>query len=45
MESSEAELAEKTEFAGMPEQFNSMSAGKVLLVRHFDRGADGTHCA
>jgi serine/threonine-protein kinase HipA len=45
MESSEVEFAEKTEFAGMPEEFNSMSAGKMLLVRRFDRGADGTHCA
>src|ERR1700737_3604280 len=26
----------------MPEEFNSMSTGKVLLVRRFDRGADGT---
>jgi hypothetical protein len=42
MEASEGELAEKTEFAGMPEEFNSMSTGKVLLVRRFDHSADGT---
>jgi hypothetical protein len=42
MAASEGEFAEKTEFAGMPEEFNSMSTGKVLLVRRFDRGADGT---
>ena len=42
MEASEGELAEKTEFAGMPDEFNSMSTGKVLLVRRFDGGADGT---
>jgi hypothetical protein len=46
MEAPESEPAEKTEFAGMQEEFNSMSVsmsmGKVLLVRCFDRGADGT---
>lgn len=36
------ELVEKTEFAGIPEEFNTMSTGKVLLVRRFDRGTDGT---
>jgi hypothetical protein len=41
MEASEGEPAEKTGFAGMPEEFNSMSTGKVLLVR-IDRGADRT---
>jgi serine/threonine-protein kinase HipA len=35
------ELVEKTEFAGIPEEFNTMSTGKVLLVRRFDRRADG----
>jgi hypothetical protein len=38
----EGEFTEKTEFVGMPDEFNSMSTGKVLLVRRFDRGADGT---
>jgi serine/threonine-protein kinase HipA len=42
MEVPERELADKTEFAGIPEEFNTMSTGKVLLVRRFDRGADGT---
>jgi hypothetical protein len=42
MEASEGEPAEKTEFAGMQEEFNSLSTGKVLLVRCFDRGAHGT---
>jgi hypothetical protein len=41
MEASEGELAEKTEFAGMSEEFNSTCTGKMLLVR-IDRGADGT---
>lgn len=35
------ELVDKTEFAGIPEEFNTMSTGKVLLVRRFDRGSDG----
>jgi serine/threonine-protein kinase HipA len=42
MEVPERELVEKTEFAGIPEEFNTMATGKVLLVRRFDRGADGT---
>lgn len=41
MEVPARELIEKTEFAGIPEEFNTMSTGKVLLVRRFDRGADG----
>ncbi|WP_347262982.1 type II toxin-antitoxin system HipA family toxin [Nitrobacter sp.] len=41
MEVPARELVEKTEFAGIPEEFNTMSTGKVLLVRRFDRGADG----
>ncbi len=36
------ELVDKMAFAGIPEEFNIMSTGKVLLVRRFDRGADGT---
>lgn len=41
MDVPERELVEKTEFAGIPEEFNTMSTGKVLLIRRFDRGADG----
>jgi serine/threonine-protein kinase HipA len=33
------ELTEKSDFDGIPEEFNTMSTGKVLLVRRFDRGA------
>lgn len=40
MEVPARELVEKTDFAGIPEEFNTMSTGKVLLVRRFDRGAD-----
>ncbi len=42
MEVPARELVEKTDFDGIPEEFNTMSTGKVLLVRRFDRGADGT---
>jgi serine/threonine-protein kinase HipA len=42
MEVPARELVEKTDFEGIPEEFNTMSTGKVLLVRRFDRGADGT---
>jgi serine/threonine-protein kinase HipA len=42
MEVPARELVEKTEFVGIPEEFNTMSTGKVLLVRRFDRGADGS---
>jgi serine/threonine-protein kinase HipA len=35
------ELVQKTEFAGIPEEFNTLSTGKALLVRRFDRGTDG----
>lgn len=35
------ELVDKTEFAGIPEEFNTMSIGKVLLVRRFDRATNG----
>ncbi|WP_439370731.1 type II toxin-antitoxin system HipA family toxin [Bradyrhizobium sp. DASA03120] len=41
MEAPARELVEKTDFAGIPEEFNTMSTGKVLLVRRFDRSADG----
>src|SRR3546814_695221 len=42
MDVPERELADKTEFAGIPEEFNTMATGKVLLVRRFDRGANDT---
>lgn len=35
------ELVDRSEFAGIPEEFNIMSTGKVLLVRRFDREAGG----
>jgi serine/threonine-protein kinase HipA len=41
MEVPARELVDKAEFAGIPDEFNTMSTGKVLLVRRFDRGADG----
>ncbi|MCK1548207.1 type II toxin-antitoxin system HipA family toxin [Bradyrhizobium sp. 177] len=40
MEVPARELVEKTDFVGIPEELNTMSTGKVLLVRRFDRGAD-----
>lgn len=42
MEVPERELVEKTEFDGIPEEFNTLSTGKVLLVRRFDRGENGS---
>jgi serine/threonine-protein kinase HipA len=42
MQVPERELVDKSEFERVPEEFNTMSTGKVLLVRRFDRGADGT---
>jgi len=41
MEVPTRELVDKAEFAGIPEEFNTMATGKVLLVRRFDRGAGG----
>lgn len=35
------ELVDRSEFAGIPEEFNTRSTGKVLLVRRFDREASG----
>ncbi len=32
------ELVEKSDFEGIPEEFDTLSEGKVLLVRRFDRG-------
>ena len=42
MEVPERELVEKTDFSGIPEEFNTLSTGKVLLVKRFDRGANST---
>lgn len=41
MEVPECELVEKSDFEGIPEEFNTLSEGKVLLVKRFDRGVDG----
>ncbi|MER9407654.1 HipA domain-containing protein [Mesorhizobium caraganae] len=41
MEVPECELVEKSDFEGVPEEFNTLSEGKVLLVKRFDRGANG----
>ncbi|MBK5567767.1 HipA domain-containing protein [Ensifer sp. SSB1] len=35
------ELVEKSDFAGIPEEFATMTDGKVLLVRRFDRAEGG----
>lgn len=40
MEVPECELVEKSDFEGVPEEFNTLSEGKVLLVKRFDRGAE-----
>lgn len=37
----ERELVEQSDFEGIPEEFNTLSEGRVLLVRRFDRGAGG----
>jgi serine/threonine-protein kinase HipA len=41
MDVPERELVEKSDFEGIPEEFDTLSDGKVLLVKRFDRGADG----
>lgn len=41
MEVPERELVEKSHFEGIPEEFNTLSEGKVLLVKRFDRGVEG----
>lgn len=41
MEVPERELVEKSDFEGIPEDFDTLSEGKVLLVRRFDRGSQG----
>ncbi|MGK6314168.1 type II toxin-antitoxin system HipA family toxin [Neorhizobium sp. DT-125] len=41
MDVPERELVEQSEFEGIPEEFKTLSDGKVLLVKRFDRGAGG----
>jgi serine/threonine-protein kinase HipA len=41
MEVPERELIDQSEFAGIPEEFKTLSDGKVLLVKRFDRGNMG----
>lgn len=41
MDVPERELVEKSDFEGIPKEFDTLSDGKVLLVKRFDRGADG----
>lgn len=41
MEVPDRELVDQSEFVGIPEEFSTLSDGKVLLVRRFDRGASG----
>lgn len=42
MEVPERELVEKSDFEGIPEEFNTLSTGKILLVKRFDRGPGAT---
>lgn len=35
------ELVDKREFSGVPEEFNTLSTGRVLLVKRFDRAYAG----
>ncbi|AYM14262.1 putative kinase Y4dM [Agrobacterium fabacearum S56] len=41
MDVPERELVEQSQFEGIPEEFETMSDGKVLLVKRFDRVAGG----
>lgn len=41
MEVPERELVEQSAFEGIPKEFETLSDGKVLLVKRFDRGANG----
>jgi serine/threonine-protein kinase HipA len=41
MDVPERELVEKSDFEGIPKEFDTLSDGKVLLVKRFDRGAGG----
>ena len=34
-------MVEKKDFEGIPEEFNTLSTGQVLLVKRFDRGLEG----
>lgn len=41
MEVPERELVEQSEFEGIPKEFETLSDGRVLLVKRFDRGTNG----
>ena len=41
MDVPERELVEKSDFESIPEDFDTLSDGKVLLIRRFDRGSPG----
>lgn len=41
MDVPERELVDKSDFDGIPKEFDTLSDGKVLLVKRFDRGAGG----
>lgn len=41
MDVPERELVEKADFEGIPEEFNTLSDGKVLLIKRFDRSVGG----
>ncbi|MBB4371930.1 serine/threonine-protein kinase HipA [Bradyrhizobium sp. cir1] len=41
MDVPQRELVEKSDFEEIPEEFNTLSTGKVLLVKRFDRGPEG----
>jgi serine/threonine-protein kinase HipA len=41
MEVPERELVKQSEFEGIPKDFETLSDGRVLLVKRFDRGANG----
>ncbi len=41
MDVPERELVEKSDFEGIPKEFDTLSDGKVLLVKRFDRGTGG----
>ncbi|SFB55457.1 serine/threonine-protein kinase HipA [Rhizobium sp. NFR07] len=41
MEVPERELVEQSAFEGIPKEFETLSDGKVLLVKRFDRGTTG----
>lgn len=41
MDVPDRELVERSDFEGIPKEFDTLSDGKVLLVKRFDRGAGG----